>query len=100
MNLRLLPEADSEVLSATLWYDDQQAGLGAEFLVALETSLNAIKTNAVSLPLLESYSGPHVIRRHLVKRFPYSVIFTICNNEIIVVAVAHTRRRPFFGSTD
>jgi len=32
----------------------------------------------------------------LVRRFPFTIIYAIDTNEVVVVAVAHQRRRPFY----
>ena len=96
MNFHLLPEADGEAIAAALWYDEQRLGLGDEFIVELEAGFRAIYANAASLPQLENYSGPHNIRRYLLNRFPYVLIVACRENEVLIVAIAHTRRRPLY----
>ncbi len=41
---------------------------------------------------------PHVkgTRRHLMKRFPYSVVYRVTETHVYVVAVAHHSRRPTY----
>lgn len=34
------------------------------------------------------------IRRHVLRRFPYTIIYLVDPDEIFIIAVAHTRRRP------
>lgn len=70
----MLPEAEDEIISAALWYDDQRLGLGDEFVAELHAELNLVKTHAASLPTLEGYAGQHDVRRHLMKRFPYAIV--------------------------
>ena len=43
MNWHVLSEANSEVIAATLWYDEQRLGLGDEFLVELQNTYEIIK---------------------------------------------------------
>jgi hypothetical protein len=45
---------------------------------------------------MEQYSGPFDVRRILLERFPYAVIVLCRPEETVVVAVAHTRRRPLY----
>ena len=96
MNYRVLPEADGEAIEAALWYEERRPGLGDEFLMELETGLSAIRSSHENLPVLEGYSGSHSIRRHLLKRFPYVVVIACRATEVLVVAIAHARRRPYF----
>jgi hypothetical protein len=96
VNPPLLPEADAEAIEAALWYEDRQAGLGDDFLAELERAFDSIRHYPQSLSLVEDYSGPHEIRRCMLRRFPYAVIFLCRPSETLVVAVAHTRRRPLY----
>ncbi|HEX6986059.1 MAG TPA: hypothetical protein VF170_11825 [Planctomycetaceae bacterium] len=96
MNHRVLPEADGEALEAALRYEDREPGLGNDFLAELERAFGSIRRDPGSLPRLEDYSGPHEIRRCMLRRFPYAVVFLDRPGEALVVAVAHTRRRPLY----
>lgn len=96
MNLRLLPAAEDEIISAALWYDDRRLGLGDEFVAELQAELNLVKTHAASLPTVEGYAGRHDIRRHLMKRFPYAIVVARFEDDFVVIAIAHTRRRPCY----
>jgi plasmid stabilization system protein ParE len=95
MKLVLLPEAEAEATQAAVWYDGEQAGLGSEFLRELQAALQSILDSPFGQPLLESSETTEpAIRRTLLKRFPYLVIFTIRDEEIFVAAVAHAHRKP------
>ncbi|MGC1274482.1 MAG: hypothetical protein WBC44_12325 [Planctomycetaceae bacterium] len=96
MNLRVLPEADGETLEAALWYEERRTGLGERFLTARELALAGIGENPQGLARIEDYDGPHEIRRAILQRFPYAVIVLCRSNELLVVAVAHLRRRPLY----
>ena len=32
----------------------------------------------------------------LVRKFPYSIIYRVFKHDVLVIAVAHGRRRPFY----
>lgn len=96
MNYRVLPEADGEAIAAALWYDDQHVGLGNEFLLELQAAFATIRSDPLSMPILETYSGPHSIRRQLLNRFPYVVVVLCREQELLVVAIAHSRRHPLY----
>lgn len=96
MNVRALPEADTETLDAALWYEDQRTGLGDNFLFERERAIEYLEANPRGMARLEYHDGPHEIRRVLMRRFPYAVIFRYRSEELLIVAVAHLKRRPLY----
>ena len=96
MIFRVLPAALGDALAAASWYDDQQDGLGDEFLDEVQDAWETIRLAPESVARHEQYSGKHEVRRCILKRFPFSVVFLCRPSEIYVVAVAHTRRRPLY----
>jgi len=60
----------------------------------MRSAFDVIRENPRSAAQLEYYTGPHEIRRQMLHRFPYAVVYLCRPDEIVVVAVAHTRRRP------
>ena len=96
MNIRLLPEAVDEADEAALRYDTRRSGLKEEFHAELDLAWAAIEERSHGMPALEGYSGLFDVRRHLLKRFPYVVIFAYDEQECLIVAVAHTRRKPLY----
>ena len=96
MKLKVHPEAAGDWRDATHWYESQRAGVGAEFFAVIDAGFAKIDTNPELCPRLETWTGDGDIRRLLVPRFPYAVVFEIVGGEIQVSAVAHTRRRPHY----
>jgi plasmid stabilization system protein ParE len=89
--VRTTEPAASELRAAVRWYEDRRAGLGAELLDAVSAALALITTNATAGA---SISGDGLTRRALMARFPYQVVYRIRPAEIVIVAVAHLKRRP------
>lgn len=87
--VHLLFEAEQELEVAALHYESQQAGLGAALLTEVEKTFGRIS----ELPLAaRAVRGD--LRRRFVHRFPYYVLYRVRGHDILVVAVAHRRRRP------
>ena len=90
--VRFGPEALVEVSHAVNWYEDRRSGLGADFLRALDGTVNRIAHQRIlglRLPVLD---GSSTVRRVAIPRFPYQVVSV---DEVVrVLAVAHDRRRP------
>lgn len=94
MKVRLHDEAVIESEEAARWYSQQQRGLGREFHQELKRTLRMLRANPGRLPLLETAPRNVEVRRVLMARFPYKVIFEIVQNEVVVLGVAHGSRRP------
>lgn len=89
MNVRFLTVAQQEVDDAFRWFEDRSEGRGLEFLDELDRIVRLIR----SFPFATSDIEPD-IRRSLLARFPYAVIYGIDGQTIIVIAVAHIHREP------
>ena len=91
MNIRFLKTAQKELNDSFDWYENQLSGLGYDFLKEVDSAIGRI----ITWP--ESHLGiGHGLHRCLVKRFPYSVIYGMENNTIVIVAMAHLHRKPYF----
>jgi toxin ParE1/3/4 len=83
------PEAESDLEQAFSWYENKRHGLGYDFLLQVEAGLRFIERNPEVRP--PEYKGT---RKHLVKRFPYKIIYLMERERIIVLAVIHGKRSP------
>lgn len=89
MNVRLLEVAQRELDEAIEHYNGEEPGLGEAFLVEALAAIERIRRFPDGWHPL----GPG-LRRCLLRRFPYGVIYGRDDGDIIVVALAHSRRRP------
>lgn len=83
------PEAEAELVAAAGYYEDQAANLGVDFLAAVERTYQRL----IELPESGLPFGRR-LRRVLVPGFPYGLLYRVETERILVVAVAHLRRRP------
>lgn len=94
MKVRILADAVAEIESARRYFNGQAFALGDRFLDDLEQTLSRIEAAASSFPKLETLPTSEPYRRALLKVFRYALIFEILEEEVLVVAVAHTSRKP------
>jgi len=92
--VRFLSVAELEASEAALQYEDRQAGLGEQLLT--EHALERIRRDPRYLGTVEGFTGPHELRRCLLHRFPYIVVFMVKADEVVIVAVGDARRVPFY----
>ncbi len=82
-------EAQAEFEEAADWYEAQRAGLGDDFIAAVEAGLSRIS----AMP--ELHAAVHNdVRRAPVRHFPYTILYRIEPDRALVVAVFHSRRDP------
>ncbi len=83
------PEARLEALRAQLWFEARSPGLGFEFARSLEAALALALRNPRAQRAIE-----FDCRRVVFRRFPYALIYRVRDQELLVVAVFHHRRKP------
>ncbi len=98
MKIRVLPEAEAEILAAVLWYEERQAGLGVDFYDSILAAIKAIGDNPRRFPRYEISVGLRDLQRAIVKRFPYLVIFEVREDLLLIIAIAHSSRLPGYWS--
>jgi len=86
---RFLLPAEEEMTEASVFYEAATSGLGAGFLDEVQRVVNILREH----PDLGQAVG-RGLRRALLHRFPFSIIYSVEVDAILVVAVAHQSRRP------
>jgi len=89
MKLSYTARAKFDIEIAFSWYERQQRGLGFEFLNCIESGTKSILEHPEMYRIY--YSN---FRRCLIKRFPFSIFYTIEEKAIIVHSVFSNRQDP------
>jgi len=91
MKVRLLAAAQLELDDAFVWYNAQAVNLGYDFL----DEFDRVTRRALAFPLGCPEIDPG-LRRCLLNRFPYGLIYGLNGEMLVVVAVAHLHRKPSY----
>ena len=86
--------AGRELLDARDHYDDLVFGLGKSFVIEIERCLNIIKSNPLAYPLIKGS-----IRKAVVIKFPYSILYRVEKKNIYILAVMHQKRKPKYWAS-
>jgi len=89
MTVDVHPLAERELTDAAQFYEGQASGLGAAFLNEIERLLTLL----AGYPHL-GRPTPRAVRMVRARRFPYSLVYQVIDDRLVVLAVAHHRRRP------
>ena len=88
-NIDFHPEVQEEIRESYEWYQSKSEGLGDQFLSEIEKTLKRVEKNPKRHPLISQN-----IRRCLVNKFPFGVLYSNSEAKIFVVAIMHLKRRP------
>jgi len=94
VRVRLLQPARDELLGIVTFYEREAAGLGAEFLQDVDHALETIASSPEVGTPFEAGT-----RRLLLRRFPYGVVYLFEKDSLLLIAVAHQRRKPGYWKT-
>lgn len=83
-------QVEEDQLGAALWYDEQQSGLGDDFLNECEAVIASLATNA----LLYSVRFEDVRCVRLRRFHSYGVYYVVRGDEVRLLAIHHGARDP------
>jgi plasmid stabilization system protein ParE len=83
--------AEEELNEAAGYYERARPGLGDAFLAEVHRAVEALLAAHLAGAVMEGD-----VRRWLVKRFPYSVVYRISDDHVRILAIAHQKRRSFY----
>lgn len=83
--------AGKEFLEVRDYYDDLVFGLGEKFVTEIERCLKIIKTNPLAYPVTKQN-----VRKAVIIKFPFSILYRVDGNVIYILAVMHQKREPLY----
>jgi len=83
------PEASEEKLESARFYEARSEGLGSDFLASVEETTRRIEQFPEAGPV--ERAG---IRKRIVPGFPFTILYEVQGNQILIAAVMHQHRRP------
>lgn len=90
MKLSFHPDAESEFDLAISYYEECEPGLGYDFSLEVLTGIQAIDEYPRGWPVIEND-----VRRCLVNRFPFGIVYSVEeNDEILILSIMHLRQNP------
>ena len=89
MRIRIHPEAEAEFYNSVDFYAEDSTRNAERFIREVEEAFDAISLYPERYPISDGDA-----RVRLLKRFPFSVVYRIRNDEVHVVAIEHQSRKP------
>jgi len=90
-SVRFTQTARSELIDAQDWYEGEARGLGRRFRQAMDDVAERMSANPLQFPVV--YKN---VRRAVLRRFPYSLLYIIEDDTdtVLVIACFHASRDP------
>ena len=83
------PEARAEYESAIAWYRSRSERAADDFEAEVQRFIEQIESNP---EIYSEYDENH--RYAILRRYPYSPVYRVATDRILIVAVAHSARQP------
>jgi plasmid stabilization system protein ParE len=87
-NVVLLPGAELDYQEGYVWYHARSERAAENFEAAIEHALSLIADDPEQWPFCDDRH-----RLYILRRYPYSVVYRLEGDTVLVVAIAHARRR-------
>ena len=89
MDVDFHPEARAELEESADWYAERSRVAAQDFLVAVDLVISSIVDDPVRFAKIDE-----VHRSCSVSRFPFQIVFRHDESRVVIIAVAHAKRRP------
>lgn len=89
MSFSFHPEAEIELNEAIDYYENIEPGLGYDFALEVHSAVKRSIAFPKAWPEMEDE-----VRRSLVQRFPYGILYSVEQDGIFVLAVMSLHRKP------
>jgi plasmid stabilization system protein ParE len=91
---RFLSVAEEEMTEAAAFYEARTHGLGDDFLDDVQQVIARLRVHPET-----GVKVADALRSTLLRRFPFNLIYSLEPGELLIVSVAHHRRRPGYWRT-
>ncbi|MBF0265498.1 MAG: type II toxin-antitoxin system RelE/ParE family toxin [Gammaproteobacteria bacterium] len=82
-------DAEKEFNAAIDYYEEIESGLGFDFAIEVHSAIQRAVSSPGAWAIIDES-----IRRSLVHRFPYGILYSVEQDKILVLAVMHLHRHP------
>ncbi|HJV65961.1 MAG TPA: type II toxin-antitoxin system RelE/ParE family toxin [Geomonas sp.] len=91
MKVEFLPEAEEEFLEAARFYESKAPGVGMAFIVEVHKALSLTSSQPLPAPVIRGS-----IRKRVVNHFPFTIFYSVEDDLVVILSVAHHKRKPDF----
>jgi len=90
-SVRFHPDARAEAREAATWYRARSVAAARGFALILDEAIRTICEHPAAWP---PWPGRDDVRRRVLRRYPFTIVYLMVDDAVVIVAVAHQKRRP------
>ncbi len=83
--------AQAEFNAALAWYAARSLDAADDFADLIAAGIRSIRERPEAWPMWPGRVG---VRVRVLRRFPYSIVYVVREQHLVIIAVAHQSRRP------
>ena len=91
IKIKIIEQAEYELDDAFEYYENELSGLGTKFINSFRHAINRIINHPTAWKCLQDN-----VRKCRLEKFPFDIIYAIEREYIVIIAVSHHHRRPFY----
>lgn len=91
MTFEFLPDADTEFREAVRYYESEAPGVGLVFISEVHKAISTLIAHPLAAKKVRGS-----VRSKVLLHFPYNLLYSIEPDMILIVAIAHHKRRPVY----
>lgn len=92
--IRYHPAAWHELAAAIEYNEVELPGRGLRLEEQVARVLSQLQQFPHSAPVWPGFDKSYEVRRSKVRRHPYLLVYTVRSDQLIILAVAHTKKKP------
>ncbi|MEH2196487.1 MAG: type II toxin-antitoxin system RelE/ParE family toxin [Nostoc sp.] len=86
------PLAEQELVDVASYYEEQNQGLGLDYLTEVEGAINLLMRYPAAGVVVRGF-----VRRLILPKFLYSILYRVVDDNLIrILAIAHHKRKPVY----
>ena len=85
------PGASRDYETAFTWYYLRGTTVASDFEREIERGIRLVAEYPLRWPKFDEKR-----RRLIVRKFPYSIVYEIIDDQVVILAVAHGKRKPYY----
>ena len=89
MKVRFHPKARDELRRAHAWYEERSPLSAAALAQEVDVAISRLSEGPMQYAAAE-----HGTRRLVLPRFPFNIFYRVGATEVVIVAIAHHKRKP------
>ena len=83
-----------ELRAAVRFHENELPGRGVRLRTTVREHISMLANSELTGVVIHTFADGQKIYRLSVRKSPYGIVYLVDNNEIVILSIAHAKRRP------